>query len=275
MQRVMSENSAAREDFSMVITSIDVCVHATGHYLDYARALAGTLEEFLFPGAHIRMLVFTDRPAEVREWPRHTRVSVIPVETEGRPWPEATLLRFKDYSLQREQLTSDLVLFLDADMELRNVVGPELNPAEWVGGVALVRHPGFFEPPHMPKRSIFRRAKRLASSRGSWETREESLAFVPKDRRLVYVCGGVWLGYKDRVLDVCTKLAQRIDEDASRGVVAVWHDESHLNWWAAHHECELLVPEYCYSPGYPALSEFTPRIVALDKPAEFVNRVKG
>lgn len=255
--------------------SVDVCVHATGNYLGFARKLLLSLERFLFPSEHVRLLLFTDQTAAVERWEPRGRIEVVAIEVTSRTWPEATLMRFRDYADHQDALRSDLVMFLDADMEIRAEVGPELDPATWPGGVALVLHPGFFRAPSRPRRSLFRRAKSALGPRGSWESNPESLAYLPESLRLQYVCGGVWMGRRREAIGVCQELADRIDRDASNGVLAVWHDESHLNWWAAHHECGILTPEYCFAEGYPELAGLTPRIVALDKPDDFVSSVKG
>lgn len=255
--------------------SIGVCVHATGQYLAYAQALLRSLEQYGFPGQVLHFYVFTDRCAEVERWKTDSRVSVCAIPTEHRPWPESTILRFGDYARHRSAIAGDLLLFLDADMELRNDVGPGLLPRTWPGGIALVRHPGFYEPPQAQRCSIFRRAVKALRSRGSWETSPASLAFLEESKHRVYVCGGSWMGINEAALDLCELLASRISRDTQNGVVAVWHDESHLNWWAAHHPCQLLTPEYCFVDGYDHLQGLVPRIVALEKPADFVRAVKG
>jgi hypothetical protein len=257
------------------VNSVDVCVHATGRYIEYARLLAPTLDRFLFPSAQLRLVLFTDQIEAVEEWPRLERTEIVPVAIQHRSWPDSTLLRFSDYSEHREQLHSEIVVFLDADMELRAEVGPELSPSTWQRGIALVLHPGFFDPPGAPSRSIFRRARNLLTPRGSWESSTASLAYIPEAQRVRYVCGGVWMGHRQQAVDLCELLARRIDQDADAGVLAVWHDESHLNWWAANHESEILVPEYCYAEGYENLTHLTARIVAIEKPTDFVVGVKG
>lgn len=120
------------------VTSVDVCVHATGRYVDYARALAPTLDQFLFPGAQLRLILFTDQVESVQNWPNFERTEIVPVKIKHRAWPDSTLLRFSDYSENRGCLASELVVFLDADMELRAEVGSELIPQKWPQGIALV-----------------------------------------------------------------------------------------------------------------------------------------
>jgi len=48
-------------------------------------------------------------------------------------------------------------------------------------------------------------------------------------------------------------------------VMAVWHDESHLNKYAVEHEAEIkpLSPAYCYPEGWNL--PFDKKIISLDK----------
>jgi histo-blood group ABO system transferase len=187
----------------------------------------------------------------------------------------STISRFGDYAKHQALITADLVLFLDADMELADTVGPGLTPHRWPNGIALVLHPGFFAPSQRGLRSLYSRMRQRVRARGSWETRPESLAYLPDEDQRFYVCGGVWMGRRAEVIALCALMDERIREDEANGIVAVWHDESHLNWWAATHNRQLLPPEYCYADGYPNLTGLRRRIVAIEKPAAFVQRVKG
>jgi len=100
---------------------------------------------------------------------------------------------------------------------------------------------------------------------GSWETKPESLAFVPRQLRKQYVCGGTWMGRGQELLSMIHELAAHTRTDLDAGRVAVWHDESHLNWFAANNATSILGSEYCYAPGFPNLADLSPRIIAVDK----------
>ena len=67
------------------------------------------------------------------------------------------------------------------------------------------------------------------------------------------------------MIELSEQLAERIDEDSSKGIVAIWHDESHLNWWATMHAHDIASPAYCFSPDFPALKQLRPKIQAVDK----------
>jgi hypothetical protein len=60
-------------------------------------------------------------------------------------------------------------------------------------------------------------------------------------------------------------LADRTREDLDRGIIATWHDESHLNWFASGHAHQLMDSQKCYAPGYKNLSDIWPEIIAVDK----------
>ena len=47
--------------------------------------------------------------------------------------------------------------------------------------------------------------------------------------------------------------------------MAAWHDESHLNNWAANNTFIELGPAFCYEPTYPQLALINPIIMAVDK----------
>jgi len=60
-------------------------------------------------------------------------------------------------------------------------------------------------------------------------------------------------------------LSARIEQDLSRNVIARFHDESHINWFAATYKINLLRPDLCFDSSYPNLKGIAPRILAVDK----------
>jgi len=41
-------------------------------------------------------------------------------------------------------------------------------------------------------------------------------------------------------------LREAVEEDEKEGVVALWHDESHINKYILSHPYKMLSPAYCY-----------------------------
>jgi histo-blood group ABO system transferase len=59
-------------------------------------------------------------------------------------------------------------------------------------------------------------------------------------------------------------IAAAVDEDAARGITAVWHDESHWNRYLVDHPPDVeLSPAYCTPEG--SRMPFSHRILALTK----------
>lgn len=256
--------------------TIGVVSVATNRYVDYWGRMARSADLHLFTGHDVVLHVFTDNiPGVLDVTPDLKRVAVNPIRIEGLTWPEATLLRYEVFSAYRAHLDQDVLVHLDADMLISADFGAELSPIMWPGGIALVRHPGYRRPAGSRRARLYAShpgvAMRDAYSMlrfggiGRWETDPASTAFVPRGMRSTYVCGGTWFGLREPFLSMTDELASRTRRDLDRGHIAVWHDESHLNWFASTTATELLDSSYCFAEGLPGIAELSPRIVAVDK----------
>lgn len=193
-------------------------------------------------------------------------------------WPEATLYRYKLISEVAESLTEDYLMHLDADMLFKQEFGRDLHPLDWENGIALVAHPGFWRPAGVGRvRFYFSNPKVFLTDLvsflrvgglGSWSQDLNSRAYVQRRSRREYVCGGVWMGSRHSFLDMVASLHDSVSNDEERGVMAVWHDESHLNKWASQNSHTTLTPRYCFDPGYPQLQNLKEIIRAVDKKLE-------
>lgn len=256
--------------------SVGIMTVATNRYVEYWAALARSIDRLLLPANPIVLHVFTDRLDAVTAHAADLRrVTVAPVEIAPLGWPEASLLRYEIFRDHREHLEQDLLMHLDADMVVVDDAGADLDPSNWPGAIGLVRHPGFRRPPGSRRLSLHATHPGLAlrdaystirfGGLGRWETDPASTAFVPRSRRSVYVYGGVWFGLRDPLLAMIDLLAANTRADLDERRIAVWHDESHLNWFAAHHATALLESCYAFAAGFPGLADLTPHIVAVEK----------
>ncbi len=240
---------------------VGLLVIATGRYLEYAERLAEDVDRLLDARRPVVLNLLTDRVDEAQAWStglRRLGVNVLPVP--AWRWPEASLLRYRLFLDLWPRLQGDVLIYLDADLRATAPFVEPMVAAAGRHGLVAVHHPGFFRPGWRPRRKVL----------GSWETSPESAAFVPEERRRTYVCGGVWLGMRDRVEELCRELDGRVARDRAAGVTAVWHDESHWNWYVAGHRVGRLSPSYCYVPDYPWLSRLPSVIAAVDKGPDFV-----
>lgn len=182
--------------------------------------------------------------------PGHVNFYALP----GRAgWPAATLYRYHVLLERQEEIRGDWLFLLDADMRFEGQIGPEI-----LGDLVAVEHPGY--------------AGGIAAEL-PYEYRPESVARVRPREGTTYFAGGLVGGERGRFLDLAGRIVAAIDEDDRRGVVARWHDESHLNRQLIDDPpSTVLSPSYCFpddASAYPWLAGVERRIVALDKtPAE-------
>lgn len=233
-------------------------------------------DQHLFPGRDVTFHVFTDQPDAARQVGRElSRGQVVAFEIPSYGWPEATLYRYQFAADHVASLEGDVLMHLDADMVVVDDVGADLNPYAWMGGLAFVRHPGFRRPtgiraaryylgsPRTLREDL--RAKRLRGGLGAWESRPASTAFLPRERRKHYVYGAIWMGLRDPINAMCAELASEVRVDLAAGLIADWHDESHLNRYAGDHPHSLLDCDYCHVEGWGNLSDLQAKISVVDK----------
>jgi hypothetical protein len=62
-------------------------------------------------------------------------------------------------------------------------------------------------------------------------------------------------------------LKKNVKTDLENNIIAVWHDESHLNAYFAEHKDDVRVfgPEYAYPEVFAQYCDFKPKIVHLAK----------
>lgn len=259
-----------------MIGSLGVVSVATNRYVHYWMEMAASADDLLFPEAQLTMHVFTDQPELVEEFaPSLSRIRVHPIRVAPLTWPAATMQRFQLISDHAGSLTEEVLLHLDADMLVVNRTPSSLDPETWQGGMALVRHPGYRRPhglqrakfslrhPNRFARDLARIAKEGAL--GTWERNPASSAYVPRSKRHTYVCGATWMGKREDFISACSLLASNTAQDSKIGRIALWHDESHMNWFAATQQRSILDSEYCFVEGAMNLTDLTPIIVAVDK----------
>lgn len=253
---------------------VSIVTVATNIYLEYWKKMVRSAIANL-PARRAQFVVFTDDPQSANvfasQYPE-SLFSVVGIPSYG--WPEATLYRYKLINDNASRISGSIVVHVDADMlfvsnaELLTVDSDE-------SCVTLVKHPGYRRPLGLRRLEFYLRSPSFLikdvlmrirlGALGSWETNPLSSAFVPRSRRQTYVAGGLWWGHQAAILSMCASLADRTKVDDSTGIVAKWHDESHLNWFAATHTVRITDSGYCFAEGYLNLADVAPVIVASVK----------
>ena len=194
-------------------------------------------------GHEIQGLLFTNHDVETSE---NIRVSQI----EHEDWPMPTLKRYNYFIKEKEYISQfDYCFYFDVDMGIVGKVGDEV-----LGDLVATMH---------PYQSFYPKEQR------TYDRNPKSLAYVPAGQEgELYYAGGFNGGSTKKFLEMAETIAYRVNDDLTRGVIALWHDESHMNRYLIDNPPTLsLTPSYCFAeeqmqnPDYP----YEAKIIALRK----------
>lgn len=170
-------------------------------------------------------------------------------------WPAATLYRYHVILDHRRWLKDfDYLYLCDADMRFEDTVSDEI-----LGTLVATIHPGYVTTPR---------------DRLPFETNPASRAYLPRTFGRRYYAGGFIGGEREAFLWLADLMAEQIDEDKRNGVLATWHDESHLNAVLARRWPDIeLSPAYAHPDQDDYYLSIWPeayerKLVALDKTAD-------
>lgn len=222
---------------------IGLLLIATGKYDRFVFQFLESVNKHFFNGQDVTVYLFSDKHIYVKG----SRLKIVNISIEHKPFPYATLLRYKHFDEYKEKFDCDYLFYSDVDMKFVSDVGEEiLND-----GLTAVQHPGFYE-----------------RGWGSNNVDVLSNAWLPVEKRIGYCAGGFQGGKKEDYLTMCNILNARIQDDESRGVMAEWHDESHWNWYlkTLAINAKVLNPSYCFPEASWAKNmPFEKKLMALDK----------
>lgn len=224
----------------MKVAILYIC---TGKYNFFFKDFYESCEKyFLKDIAEVKYFVFTDdmnlTDAE--------NVKIIKKECKG--FPMDSLLRFDMFlSLENELKDFDYTFFFNANMKFTTPIGTEFLPEK--EGLAAVVHPGFFRKP---------------SFMYPYERNKKSTAYIkPKDKRYVYFMGSLNGGKTQNYLELARTCSTNTHKDLDNNIIALVHDESHLNKYLHDKECLELSPAYAYPEDWKL--PFEAKIILRDK----------
>jgi histo-blood group ABO system transferase len=198
---------------------IGLLIIATNKYIQFLEPLIDSADKFFLPNQEVTYFIFTNKDIEII-----SNRNIVKIEVEHRKWPWMTLGRYKIFSDNSDTLSEmDYLFYCDADMRFVDVVGDEILSKR-----VATQHPGYF------------------GRRGTPETRLESLACVRENEEMQYFAGGFNGGTSEEYLKMARHISNNIDIDYSSGIIAVWHDESHMNrYFIDNKPTKILDPSYC------------------------------
>jgi len=197
----------------------------------YAAPLFASIQEYFPP---CDTVLFTDETQK-------DFGQTVTVFESAREWPYPTILLYRIVSKQRElMLQYDQVFWMDIDMLVCSKIEADEICSDGITAVLHHMLPNFFE----------RNPKSTAYVEGSHP----------------YYQGCFWGGESKAIVQMCETLARNVDIDLERGIVALWHDESHLNRYLVDHPpAKVLTSAYAY-PGEHLLMYPDTLLVRKPKP---------
>ena len=152
-------------------------------------------------------------------------------------WPNNTLKRFHMFLQIKQQLLqeTDFLFFCNANLLFKQDVGDEIIPQKGNNQLVGTIHPGFYNS----QKSDF-----------TYERRCSSKAYISEEDGIHYYAGGLSGGYTKAYLELCETLKSWVDIDNSNDIVAIWHDESHINRYFLENPPFSLSPAYLYPEGW-------------------------
>lgn len=200
--------------------NVGLLIIASNKYISFLNDLLTTADEYFLQDQNVEYFVFTDHETINTESKRKINL----IKTKHKPWPWMTLGRYEIFSNNAECFTSmDYLFYCDADMKFCDTVGVEI-----LSDRVATQHPGYY------------------GTRGTPETNPASLACVFPFEDMQYFAGGFNGGKKSEYLKMSNKLSYNIKTDYINNIIAVWHDESHMNrYFIDNPPTKILDPNYC------------------------------
>lgn len=193
------------------VMNIAVVVIATGKYDVFIKPLEESINKHFMKGHNVEVFIFSDQLGDFY--------------MEHKPFPYPTLMRYHQFNKQKDILkTFDYIFYCDVDMLFCGPVGDEILS----DGLTACIHP-FVES---------------RSFKNTFELNKESTAYTEDIK--TYCCGGFQGGTSEAFLNMSQTIADNIDIDLDKGIVARWHDETHYNkYLTLNKPSKILSRDYC------------------------------
>jgi hypothetical protein len=233
---------------------IGILYMCAGKYLIFWKSFYESSEKYFFTNQKKTYFVFTD----AKKIDFQDNDNVVKIYQKDLGWPDISMMRFKMFTLQQQILKkTDYLFFCNANLLFVDFVGDEILPVK--EGLLVLKHPGFW---NLPREKF------------TYDTNPACSAYIAPHEGEHYFIGAFNGGKTENFLQMSQILADNIDNDLLKGIIALWFDESHLNKYVIDKPVKILDPSYGYAEGWDL--PFKPKIVILDKGKILnVNKLKG
>lgn len=223
----------------MKIAILYIC---TGKYNQFFRGFYQSSEQLFVRNIEKDYFVFTDNLRLC------DATNVFLIQKESRGFPLDSLFRFDMFLSVKDRLLSyDYVFFFNSNMLFVDSVGDEILPKN--EDLVAVVHPGYYNK---------------CSFLFPYERNKKSTAYIRYAKKAYrYYMGSLNGGKTMAYLKLIEECAKNVNLDFDQKIIAMVHDESHLNKYLSEHSCLGISPSYAYPEGWKL--PFKSKIIIRDK----------
>lgn len=211
---------------------IGVFYIVTGRYKVFWPEFLESFAEKFLPGTTRHIYLFSDEEENFfrKNLPRDIELSYHKIE--HQPWPFMTLMRYHLFMKHYEEWKDcDYIFFINSTYIFYKKLGTEILPGEEHEYLVAAEH---------------RQSVRRTPDRYTYDRNPDSTAYIPYGQGSHYYAGGFNGGTVPAFKALCESIMQATDEDLRKDIIALWHDESHLNKYLLDKNIKVLPPTYVW-----------------------------
>lgn len=207
---------------------IGILYIATGRYYIFWEDFYKSAEKHFLPCLEKEYFIFSDYNGAFFG---EENTNVHRIEQPKLGWPYDTLMRFDIFLKSKELFENvDYLFFVNAnlifikDVSENEIIIPDKD-------LIAALQPWFIH---------------LNINDTTYDRNPNSTAYIPYNEGYYYVMGSFNGGRKNAFLEMCCVLNKNIHQDLENGIIALWHDESHLNhyFWKNNERVSVLFSDY-------------------------------
>lgn len=226
-------------------TTVGLMMIATGKYDKFIQGLISSADSYFLNNYDVTYYIFSDKSPSIK-----SRRNVVHIPITHKPFPFASMDRFKHFIQNADKLTTSFLYYIDVDSLFVDRVDKEI-----FGNLVGVQHCGYY------------------LKQGPVENNPQSCLYIPDTNRYKnYFGGGFSGGRHSSYLSLAKWCSDHIEQDVANGIIPIWHDETAINRYFLDHEPDIILnPSYHYPQSNTDYykkkwgRDFHPRIMLLDK----------
>ena len=232
------------------MSKIGILYICTGRYSVYWNGFYNSVKKFFLPDMERFFFVWTD--SEQIKKQAETDDHIICYHQELEKWPFPTLKRFSYFLRAESDLKEmDYILYMNGNLRVNVPIDARDILPYNEQQLFVTLHPGFYAS---------------SPDEYTYDNNPDCLAYIKKGEGKYYFAGGLNGGCGEAYMELISTLAGRIEQDLSKNIIALWHDESHINRYMKdldESKYRILSPAYLYPEGWNL--PFEEKITVLDK----------